>query len=97
MYGTSEVMSGWGCWGETGDGSLEGERHLGHEEVDDVQVEGDGGDHILVVGVALEQHVGVEDDEAREHQGGQEPVDGDADPSHREEDLRGPVDYNITL
>ena len=41
--------------------------------------------------------MGVEDDEAREHQGGQEPVDGHGDPSQREEDLQSPVDYNITL
>jgi hypothetical protein len=42
--------------------------------------------------VALEQHVGVEDDEGREQDGSQETVDGDADPSQREPELRGPVD-----
>ena len=67
---------------------MAGERHLGHEEVDHVQVEGDGGDDVLVVGVALEQHVGVVDDEAREHDGGQEPVDGHGHPSQREADLQ---------
>lgn len=38
--------------------------------------------------------MGVVDDEAREHQSAQEPVDGDADPAQREEDLQ--VQYTVS-
>nr|ACN28457.1 unknown [Zea mays] len=89
MYQTGEAPScmGYSRTGETRNPSLEGDGHLGHEEVDDVQVEGDGCHHVLVVGVALQQLVGVIDDEAREHHGGQDAVDGHGYPSQREADL----------
>ena len=55
-----------------------GDRELGHEQVNHVEVEGDGRHHVLVAGVALQQAVRVEDDEAREDQRSDEPVDGQA-------------------
>ena len=51
------------------------EGHQGQEEVDDVQVQGDGGPDVLVVGVALDDVVRVVDDVPAEDEGGQPTID----------------------
>jgi hypothetical protein len=60
------------------------EREQGQEEVDDVEVERDGGPHVLVVGVALDEAVGVVDDVAAEDE---RAVDHERDAAQREEEL----------
>ena len=58
----------------------------GLEEVDDVEVELDGGADVLVVGVALDEVVGVVDDEAGEDERGDAAVHHGPRLPQREED-----------
>lgn len=60
----------------------------GWEEVDDVQVQGDGSQHILIVRVALDQVVGVVDDETREYDGSEATIDRAPNPSQGQKKLR---------
>jgi hypothetical protein len=63
------------------------EREQGQEQVDDVEVERDGGPHVLVVGVALDEVVGVVDDVPAEDERGEPAVDHERDAAQREEEL----------
>lgn len=63
-------------------------RDEGHEEVDDVEVERDGCGDVLVVGVALDEVVGVVDDEPGEHQRGDAAVHHRRGLAHREQNLQ---------
>jgi hypothetical protein len=63
------------------------EGHQGQEEVDDVQVEGDGCPDILVVRVALDDVIRVIDDVPAEDEGRQHAVDHLGDLAQREQDL----------
>ena len=61
----------------------------GHEDVDGVEVQGDGRHDVLVVGVPLDQVVGVVDDEAGEHQRDDAPVHRRRHTPHRQQHLQG--------
>jgi hypothetical protein len=62
----------------------------GDEEVDDVEVELDGRGHVPVVGVALDEVVGVVDDETGEHQRRHAAVHHRPRLAHREQNLQKP-------
>jgi hypothetical protein len=63
------------------------EGHQGQEEVDHIQVEGNGGPDILVIRVALDDVVRVIDDVPAEDEGRQYTVDHLRDLAQREQDL----------
>jgi hypothetical protein len=80
----------------SGGSSVDGFKHAEDvlEEVDDVEVELDGGDDVLVVGVALDEVVGVVDDEAGEDQRGDAAVHHRPRLAHREEDPHEREDHH---
>lgn len=59
----------------------------GREEVDNVQIQSDGRHNVLIVRVALDQIVGVIDDETREHNGSNAAVDRPPSTAQRNENL----------